>query len=116
MIGEKYIIQLKINYIPKGLIPLDNHFDQNDVSKDLKFHPTENDIEDQYIGTEDSCNIVKLSRNLPVKEKEEYIKSMKKYTDVFAWGYEVLKEYDTPIIQHTIPIRPRENPFRQKLR
>ena len=41
---------------------------------------------------------------------------MKKYTDVFAWSYEDLKEYDTSIIQHTIPIKPGERPFKQKLR
>ena len=40
---------------------------------------------------------------------------MKKYTDVFAWSYEDLKEYDTSIIQHTIPIKPGGKPFRQKL-
>ena len=34
----------------------------------------------------------------------------------FPWSYEDLKEYDTSAIQHTIPIKPRENPFRQKLR
>ena len=41
---------------------------------------------------------------------------MKKYTDVFKWSYEDLKEYDTSIIHHTIPIKPREKPFRKKLR
>ena len=41
---------------------------------------------------------------------------MKNYTNVFAWSYEDLKEYDTSIIQHNIPIKPREKPFRQKLR
>ena len=41
---------------------------------------------------------------------------MKNYVDVFAWSYEYLKEYDTSIIQHTIPIKTREKPFRQKLR
>ena len=41
---------------------------------------------------------------------------MKKYIDVFSWIYEDLKEYDTSIIQHTIPIKPGEKPFRQKLR
>ena len=41
---------------------------------------------------------------------------MKKYMDVFAWSYEDLKEYDTSIIQHTIPIKPGEKPFRQKLK
>ena len=41
---------------------------------------------------------------------------IKKYTDVFAWSYEDLKEYDTSIIQRAIPIKPGEKPFRQKLR
>ena len=116
MIGGKYIIQLKINYIPKGLIPLEELFDQNDVAKDPKFHPTENDSEDQNVGTQDSPKIVKLSRSLHVKEKEEYINPMKKYTDVFSWSYEDLKEYDTSIMPHTIPIRLGEKPFRHKLR
>ena len=41
---------------------------------------------------------------------------MKKYTYVFAWSYDDLKEYETSIIYHTIPINPEEKPFRQKLR
>ena len=40
----------------------------------------------------------------------------KNYTDVFAWSYEDLKEYDTSIIQHIISIKLGEKPFRQKLR
>ena len=41
---------------------------------------------------------------------------MKRYIDVFSWSYEDLKEYDTSIIQHTIPIKLGEKPFRQKIR
>ena len=41
---------------------------------------------------------------------------MKRYTNVFSWIYEDIKEYDTSIIQHIIPIKPGEKPFRQKLR
>ena len=41
---------------------------------------------------------------------------LKIYTDVFSWSYEYLKEYDTSIIQHTIPIKPAEKPLRQKSR
>ena len=63
MIGGKDIIQLKRNYIPKNLIPLEKPFDQNEVSKYPKVQPAGNDIEDQNIGTEDSPRIVKLSRN-----------------------------------------------------
>ena len=44
-----------------------------------------------------------------------YVKLMKKYMDVFTWSYEGLKEYDTSIIQHTIPIKPKEKPFKKKL-
>ena len=53
---------------------------------------------------------------MPTKKKEEYVNLMKNYIDVFAWSYEDLKEYDTSIIQHTIPIKPGEEIFRQKLR
>ena len=41
VIGGKDIIQLKNNYIPKGLIPLEKMFDQNDVAKDPKVQPIE---------------------------------------------------------------------------
>ena len=98
MIGGKDIIQLKGNYIPKGLIPLEKMFDQNDVPKDPKFHPNENDIHYQNIGTKDSPKIVKLSKILLAKQKKKYISLMKNYTDVFAWIYEYLKEYETSII------------------
>lgn len=35
---------------------------------------------------------------------------------MFAWDYSDLKVYNKDIIQHTIPIKPNQNPFRQKLR
>jgi hypothetical protein len=40
----------------------------------------------------------------------------KEYSDVFAWGYEDLKAYDTSIIQHRIPIKEDQKLFIQKLR
>ena len=68
--------------------------------------PVGDAVEDKNIGTEENPKIIKLSKKLPEREKEEYVKLMKKYTDVFSWSYEDLKEYDTSIIHHTIPIRP----------
>ena len=35
---------------------------------------------------------------------------------MFAWGYEDLKSYDTSIIQHKIPLKENQKPFKQKLR
>ena len=78
--------------------------------------PAEDDIKDKNIGTEIHPKIIKLSKKLPAKVKEDYVNLMKKYTDVFAWIYEYLKEYDTSIIQHTIPINPGGKHFKHKLR
>ena len=94
------------------MIPLEFFFDQNDVAKSPKVNPVENAVEDRNIGTEENPKIIKLSKNFPVKEKEEYVNLVKKYIDVFAWSYEDIKEYDTSKIQHTIPINPGEKPFR----
>ena len=41
---------------------------------------------------------------------------MKRFIDVFAWSYADLKNYDPSIIQHTIPIKENEKPFKQNLR
>ena len=98
------------------MIPLESLFYQNDVARDPKFETSTDVVEDIDIDTEDDPKIIKLSKKLPAKEKEGYVNLMKKYTDVFAWSYEDLKEYDTSIIQHTILIKPGEKPFRQKLR
>ena len=109
-------MQLKGNHIPRGLIPLEKLFDQNYVAKDPRMKPIEYFVEYKNIGAEDHLNIIKLSKNLFTKTKEYYVSLMKKYTDVFAWSYEDLKEHDTSIIEHTIPINPSEKPFKQKLR
>jgi len=41
---------------------------------------------------------------------------MKEFLDVFSWSYEDLKVYDTNIIQHTIPFKEDQKPFKRKLR
>ena len=68
-LGGKDIIQLKNNFIPKGLIPLEKLFDQNDVAKNPKVKPVEDAVENRNIGTEENPKVIKLSKNLPKKEK-----------------------------------------------
>ena len=60
--------------------------------------------------------MVKLSKSLHPEQKLKYIELFKEFSDVFAWSYEDLKAYDTSIIQHRIPIKEDQKPFRQKLR
>ena len=110
------IVQLKNNIIPKGLVPLEIHFDNNDVARNPKVTPNDEEIEDCNIGTQEKPKIIKLSKTLGPGIKEMYINLMKDFPDVFAWSYEDLKVYDTNIIQHVIPIRDDQKPFKQKLR
>ena len=115
-IRDKEIIQLKNNSFPKGLVPLEGMFDQNDVAKTLGVAPTETWVEDFNIGTTDDPKFNKISKNLPQKARGEYLALLKKYSKVFAWKYEDLKVYDTSVIQHTIPIKEDAKPCRKKLR
>ncbi|KAH9315596.1 hypothetical protein KI387_024223, partial [Taxus chinensis] len=36
--------------------------------------------------------------------------------DVFAWSYQDLKTYQPAEVQHYIPLKPEQKPFKQKLR
>ena len=109
-------MQSKNNSIPKGLIPLEDLFDKNDVARNPKVIPNNDEVEDYNIGTNVDPKIINLSKDLDSKNIHKYITLMKEFSNVFAWSYEDLKEYDTSIVQHTIPIKENEKPFRQKLR
>ncbi len=78
--------------------------------------PTEKGVEEVNIGIAENPKMVKLSKSLSPKVKAEYVKLLSLFSDVFAWDYSDLKTYDTNIIQHTIPIKSNQKPFRQKLR
>jgi hypothetical protein len=113
---ESDVLHLKSNVFPRGLVPLKDLFDFNDVAKKPKIEASGKEVEDVNIGTEEKSRIVKLSKSLPPEQKLKYIELFKEYSDVFAWGYEDLKSYDTSIIQHRIPIKEDQKPFRKKLR
>ena len=70
-LGDKEIIQLKSNYFPKGLVPLEELFDQNDVAKAHGVIPTGTKVEDFNIGTEEDPKLIKISKTLPQKEQAQ---------------------------------------------
>ena len=107
---------MKNNSFPKGLVRLEELFYHNVVAKTPGVVPSETKVKDFNIGTTKDLKLVKISKNLPVKPRGEYLALLKKYTKVFAWRYEDLKVYDTSVIQHTIPIKMDAKTFKQKLR
>lgn len=63
-IAEKDIIQLSTNNIPKGLVPLEELFDNNDVAKSTGVKPNGEEVQDVNIGTEKDPKVVKISSKL----------------------------------------------------
>lgn len=104
---------MKDTNILKGLVPLEDLFDQDDVARKPTLVPTEKDVEDVNIGTTSKPKMIKLSKTLSPKVKEKYIHLLSKFFDVFAWDYADLKEYDKKIIEHTFPIKPDQKPFKK---
>ena len=99
------VLQLKNNSIPKGLIPLEKLFDQNDVFRSPKIQVDDEEVESRNLGTIAMPKMIKLSKFLSADMNFKYVEMMKIFIDVFAWNYVDLKEYDPAIIQHTISIK-----------
>ena len=95
---------------------MEDLFDSNDVPRKPKLEHLKSDIEECNIGTDENPKLIKILKSLPQTENVKYIELLKEFQDVFAWGYEDLKSYDTNIIKHTILIKENQKPFKQKLR
>ena len=115
-IVDHEIIQLKNNCIPKGLVPLDKLFENNDVANNPGVEPSREDVEDINVVTKQEPRLVKISSKLSAEAKEKYLNLLKQYSNVFAWSYDDLKVYATNVIRHTIPLKENEKPFKHKLR
>ena len=111
-IEELETLQSKDQSLPKGLAPLEELFDFNNVAKKPKLEPVETEVEEYNIGSELKPKMIKLSKTLPAHIKLKYIELFKEFSDVFVWSYEDLKSYDTEIIQHKIPLKENQKPFK----
>jgi hypothetical protein len=115
-IANHKMLVLKNNQIPKGLIPLERLFNNEDIPSKSTLQPQLEEVEDCNIGTVNNPKNVKLSKFLSIENKNKYTELLKKYKDIFAWSYKDLKTYDTSVIEHKIPLKPGVKPFKQKLR
>jgi len=86
------------------------------VARKPSLVPMDKGVEDVNLGTADPPKLVKLSKALSLEVKAKYVRLLSEFSDVFAWDYSNLNVYDKDIIQHTIPIKPDQKPFRQNLR
>jgi hypothetical protein len=72
-IVNHYILLLKNNQIPRGLIPLERLFDHDDIPLKSTLRPQPEEVEYCNVGTNENPKMVKISKYLPTQ-----IKKMKK--------------------------------------
>ena len=81
------IVQLPSNYIPRGLVPLEELFDHNDIP----FNPTKRELDPaihkQNIGSQRHPKLINLSTRLTVGQNSEFCSLIKEFLHVFAWEY-----------------------------
>ena len=97
-------------------MPLERIFSKDDTPLKPATLSSEENVMDCNIGTKEHPRIEKISKALTTEQRNRYIKLLKEYVDIFAWSYEDLKNYDTIIIQHKVPLKPNVKPFRHELR
>jgi hypothetical protein len=110
------IIDVADGPLPKGIVPLENLFDRNDMYKGKPSNKISDEIVEYNIGTEESPKLIKFGKGTMIDEREKLTTLIREFKDVFAWSYEDLKAYQEDVIQHTIPLIDGTKPFRQKLR
>jgi hypothetical protein len=64
---------LKNNTIPKGLVPLEKLFDDNDVAKNPRVTPNESEVDEFNIGTDKEPKFVKLSKSLTPENRRNIL-------------------------------------------
>jgi len=68
------------------------------------------------LGDEKCPKTINLSTQLTAERRNEYGSPMREFSDIFSWEYSDLKTYDTPVIEHKIPLKKESTPFKKKLR
>jgi len=88
-IGGHDVMQLPTNFIPKGLVPLERIFDQNDVPTKPPDPQEIEEVSDCNLGTKEHPKFVKISKALSDRQRGMYEKLLQEFSDVFAWKYDV---------------------------
>ena len=74
------------------------------------------DTEDINIGDTSNIRETKISVHLEPKIREELIKALIEFKDVFAWSYDDMPGLSTDLVVHKLPTDPTVPPVKQRLR
>jgi hypothetical protein len=82
------IIDVADGPLPKGIVPLENLFDRNDMYKGKPSNKISDEIIECNIGTEESPKLIKFGKGTMTDEREKMTTLIREFKDVFAWSYE----------------------------
>ncbi|XP_070057242.1 uncharacterized protein [Nicotiana tomentosiformis] len=74
------------------------------------------EIEAVNLGNSETVKETRITIHLSPSEKEEYIRFLKEYEDIFAWSYDDMTWLSTFIVAPKLPTKPMCPPVKQKLR
>ncbi|XP_070029555.1 uncharacterized protein [Nicotiana sylvestris] len=86
-----------------------NHFEE-------KPKPNLNKTEAINLGDPDNVRETKISVYLEPQIREEIIKALLEYKDIFAWSYDDMPGLITDLVVYKLPVDPAFPPVKQKLR
>ncbi|XP_075097991.1 uncharacterized protein LOC142175304 [Nicotiana tabacum] len=66
-------------------------------------------------GDSETVKETRISIHLSPSEKEEYVRFLREYEDIFAWSYDDMTGLSTSIVAHKLPTNPMCQPVKQKL-
>jgi hypothetical protein len=100
------------------LTPLKSSFSSSDVGNKETHREEESkrkfgDTISLNIGTFESPKIIKMGTQCFDEEKVKFTELLYEFHYVFSWSYEDLCGFDPTLIQHVIPIKEGEKPFRK---
>jgi hypothetical protein len=109
------IIDVDDRPLPKGIVPLENLLDWNDMYKGRPLKKIDDEIVEFKIGTKKSPKLIKFGKVTTTEKREKLIALIREFKYVFARSYEDLNAYWEYVIQYAIPLFDGENPFIQNL-
>ena len=109
------IIEIKGNFLPKGLVHIERLFSNHDMIQNPLDQPIENTTVNFNIGIKFDPKMVKLSKSLSNEQHKRYVYLIKESVHVLEWSYDELNTFDIGIVQHKMPLNPTIKPFKKKL-
>ena len=76
-IADHKIVELKGNFIPKGLVPVERLFSKDDTLLKPTLQTNEDNVMDYNIGSEAEPKMIRMSKSLSEGEKKKYISLLK---------------------------------------